>query len=300
MYQIDESRRTEERRMRRDILSKRTDFLGHKLPHSLILRSETFHKILADTIILCLRQYPLNILAQYLAILQLQSDVDIGQHHSIACRINNQHRISGNIHHLLTFAGMIMSHQYHIESRNILCHIQRRILIIFTGHLKRILSGMEQPDYHIRILLCTDYLHPFASRLLHIVKTKPSPQIFRKPGRNGRCNHPQNDGLHPVPFQHFIRRKMRFPRRRINDIGSQYRKVTGSNPTVEYSTSSFHIMIPHIARIIFHIIHHLGTKMRRHGIYIIIVISGRLSLQNIPIIQQYQIIFILPAFLLNK
>ena len=60
------------------------------------------------------------------------------------------------------------------------------------------------------------------------------------------------------------------------------------------------IMVPHITGIIFHEIHHLRTKMRRHRIYIIIVIGSRLSLQNITIIQQYQILFILFALFLHE
>ena len=40
--------------------------------------------------------------------------------------------------------------------------------------------------------------------------------------------------------------------------------------------------------------------MRRHRIYIIIVIGSRLSLQNITIIQQYQILFILFTLFLHE
>ena len=159
---------------------------------------------------------------------------------------------------------------------------------------------MKQSDHYIGILFFMDNLHPFACRLFHIVETQPFPQIFRKPCRDGRSNHTQYHNLHAITFQHLIRSQMGLSRRRINDVGTQHREVTSGYPTVEHGTPRFHIMVSHIAGIIFHIIHHFRTKMRRHRIYIIIVIGSRLPLQNITIIQQYQILFILFALLLHE
>ena len=53
---------------------------------------------------------PFDVLALHLSIFQFQGHIDIRQYNSIAGRIDNQHRISGYIHHLLTFAGMIVPH----------------------------------------------------------------------------------------------------------------------------------------------------------------------------------------------
>ena len=276
MYQINKSRRTEESRMSRDTLGKSADLLGYKLLH--ILRSKTLHEILADSVSFRFCQLPFDVLALHLSIFQFQGHIDIRQYNSIAGRIDNQHRISGYIHHLLTFAGMIVSHQYNIESRHILRYVKRSILIVFARHFESLLSGMKQSDHQIRILFFTDNLHPFACRLFHIVETQAFPQIFRKPCRDGRSNHTQYHNLHAITFQHLIRSQMGFSRRRINDVGTQHREVTSGYPTVEHSTSRFHIMVPHITGIIFHEIHHFRTKMRRHRIYIIIVIGSRLSL----------------------
>ena len=96
--------------MSRDTLGKSADLLGYKLLHRLILRSKTLHEILADSVSFRFCQLPFDVLALHLSIFQFQGHIDIRQYNSIAGRIDNQHRISSYIHHLLTFAGMIVPH----------------------------------------------------------------------------------------------------------------------------------------------------------------------------------------------
>ena len=57
---------------------------------------------------------------------------------------------------------------------------------------------------------------------------------------------------------------------------------------------SLYIMVTHITYHISHIIHHIRRNMSRHGIHEIIIVSCRLTLQDIPIIHQQAII---PIFL---
>ena len=286
--------------MSRDAFGKSADLLRYELLHRFILRSKTLHKILADSVSLRFRQGTLDVLALHLSIFQFQGYIDIGQHNPIAGRIDNQHRVSGNIHHLLTFAGMIVPHQYNIKSRHILRYVERSILVVFARHFESLLSGMKQADHQIRVLFFTDNLHPFARRLLHIVETQSFPQIFGEPCRDGRGNHSQYYDLHAITLQHFIWSQMGLSRRRIYDVGPQYREVTSRDPTVENGTPRFHIMVTHVAGIILHIVHHFRAKMGRYRIYIIIVIGSGLSLQDITVIQQYQILFILFAFFLHE
>jgi len=56
--------------------------------------------------------------------------------------------------------------------------------------------------------------------------------------------------------------------------------------------SCLHIMITHVAHIIAHIVQHSGTYMYGSSIHIIVVISHRLSLQNITIVHQNKIVAI--------
>ena len=283
-----------------DTFGKSADLLRNELLHRFILRGKTLHKVLADSVSLRFRQDTLNILALHLSIFQFQGHIYIRQNNPIAGRIDNQHRVSGNIHHLLTFAGMIVPHQYDIESRHILRYVERSVLVVFARHFESLLSGMEQADHQIRVLFFTDNLHPFACRLFHIIETQSFPQIFREPCRDGRGNHSQYHDLHALTFQHFVRSQMGLSRRCIYDVGTQHWEVTSGDPTVENGTSRFHVMVTHVAGIILHIIHHFRAKMGRHRIYIIIVIGSGLSLQNIAVIQQYQILLILFALFLHE
>ena len=91
---------------------------------------------------------------------------------------------------------------------------------------------------------------------------------------------------------------MGLSRSRFNDVCPQHREIALTNPAVEYSASCFHIMISHVPGIVSHKIHHLGTYVRCHCIYIIIIVCRRLSLQNISVIQQYKVFLIhLPVLL---
>ena len=96
--------------MSRDTFSKCTYLFGYKPLHGLILRSEMFHKVLADSIIFRFSKSPPDIFIHQFPVFQFQSDIHIREHHPVAGRVNNQDRISDNIHHLLTFTGMIMPH----------------------------------------------------------------------------------------------------------------------------------------------------------------------------------------------
>ena len=178
------------------------------------------HKVLTDSIIFRFGQYSFYIFAAHLSIFQFQSHIDVGQNNSVACRIDDQHRITCHIHHFLTFARMIVPHQYNVKTGDILCHIQRSVFVILAGHFESLLSCMEQADHQVRILFFTDDLHPFACSLLHVVETQSLPQILREPCGDGRGDHSKDYDFHSVTFHDLIRRKMRFSGRCIDDISS--------------------------------------------------------------------------------
>ena len=220
MDQVDKSRRSEERRTGRDTFSECTDLFRDKVTDSVILRSKILHKVLTDSIIFRFGQYSFYIFAAHLSIFQFQGHIDVGQNNSVACRINDQYRITCHIHHFLTFARMIVSHQYNVKSGDILRHTQRSVFIILAGHFESLLPRMEQADHQVRILFFTDDLHPFVCSLLHVVETQSLPQVLREPCRDSRGDHSKDYDFHSVTFHDLIRRKMRFSGRYIDDISS--------------------------------------------------------------------------------
>ena len=93
---------------------------------------------------------------------------------------------------------------------------------------------------------------------------------------------------------------MSFTSGSINNVCTKHRKIAFANPTIKNAATGFYIMISHVTGIILHIVHHLGTEMRRNRIYIIIIISGRLALQYITVIKQNKIIFVSLTLLLHQ
>ena len=54
----------------------------------------------------------------------------------------------------------------------------------------------------------------------------------------------------------------------------------------------FNIMISKHLRIILHVVYHIGSHVSSLCVYIIIIIAGRLSLQNIAILQEDEVILV--------
>ena len=159
---------------------------------------------------------------------------------------------------------------------------------------------MKQAHQHIRMLFLAYHLYPLAGTAFQILKTKSAPQAFRQPCRDGRCNHSEYGNAYTVALQNLVRFEVRLTRIRTDNIRPQHRESTIGHPTVVHSMSCFHIMISHIGHIITHEIHHVGRNMFGNRVNIVIVISNRLSLQNISVIYQNHIIAILLALFLDE
>ena len=74
----------------------------------------------------------------------------------------------------------------------------------------------------------------------------------------------------------------------LYDVGAQYGEFTVFCPAVEHVAPCLYVMVTYVPGVILHIVQHFGAEMHRCRVYIIIVIGGRLSLQNVSIVQQYQ------------
>ena len=99
---------------------------------------------------------------------------------------------------------MIMPHHNHIEARNALGNLHRRILTVLARHGTSLVSRMKDTYHNIRLLLLLNDLHPFTGRLFHIGEIKTLPQSLRQPYRNSRSNHPQYNDLHTVTLKYLI------------------------------------------------------------------------------------------------
>ena len=300
MDQVDESRRAEVSGTCGDCLRQMPYLLRYEILDGSVLRRKMLHEVLTDAVVTGFGQHTVDLLIHYLAITQRHSQVNVTHHHAVARRVHHQYGVARHVLHLLAFAGMVVPHKYDVEPRHIACYVQRSVLPIFAAHQQSVLSGMEHTHYNIRAFLLTNYLHPLARRCFHIVKAQAFPQVFGQPHRDSGCYHAENHNLYTVAFKRHVGREMILTRSRINDVGSQHRGVAIACPTIENGTSGLHIVVAHIAGIIAHVVQHFGRQMRRHSINVVVVISRRLPLQNITVVQQNQVVFIRLALFLHK
>ena len=92
---------------------------------------------------------------------------------------------------------------------------------------------------------------------------------------------------------------MRLPRLSVYDVGTKHRKGTIGRPTLKHGIAHLYIMIAEIASIIAHEVEHICCQMHRRGVYEVVIISGGLSLQDVTIIYQYDIVVIERTLLLH-
>ena len=188
---------------------------------------------------------------------------------------------------------MVMAEENEVEARHFFCHLDRGVFIIFGSLDASVFSAMEKADDNIRFLILLKIFHPFAGVCYHVLKFQSAPEILREPVRNGRSNHSQNCHLHAFAVQDEIRLNVWFACRSADDVGTQDWAVEFFYPFVVNRMTRFNIMIPKHLRIKLHVVYHIGSHVPSLSIYIIIIIAGRLTLQNIAILQENEIILVI-------
>ena len=113
---------------------------------------------------------------------------------------------------------------------------------------------MEETDHNIRVFLFLQLLHPVLGRSHHVLKAETAPEVFCQPVRDGRSNHAQDGNLHTLTVEDDIRFHVRSLGLGVDDVGTDHRTVEFLNPVV--------------------------------------IIAGRLSLQDISVFQQDEIILV--------
>ena len=145
--------------------------------------------------------------------------------------------------------------------------------------------------YHnIRILLFAHRLHPFASRLLDVVESESSPQVFRQPCRDCRRKKTNYRHLHAVAVENRVGWKIRFSRSRVDNVCAENRKIALADPTVVDRMASLHVVVSHVTRIVAQIVHHRRRHKGCSRVEEIVVVYGRLSLQNVAVVEQQQVV----------
>ena len=120
-----------------------------------------------------------------------------------------------------------------------------------------------------------------------------------QPVGDGWCQQPQHGYAHALTLQHQVRLHVWLARLRVDDVGSEDRTMEVFQPFVIDGVARLHIMIAEQLCIIFQIVDDLCCYIGRIGLHEVRIVAGGLSLQDVAIVQQYQVLAKHFALLIN-
>ena len=183
---------------------------------------------------------------------------------------------------------MIVPTENNVEARHLARHLQRSVFIQRSRGVLAPYAAVKQA--HDEVRLAAHLRHILLRRAHKVVEAQAAPEVFRKPRRDTRRQHTQHGDAHAAFTNNRIRLPIRFARFYLNRIGAEHRKFTLFHPTIIDRVSRFHIVIAHCCRIIAHIVEHRSASVRCRRVDIIIVVSRWLSLQNIPVVEEQDLV----------
>ena len=278
-----------------------TNLLAHIFLYFRNLRFESLHEILIDRTICHIYNLACHLFVSYhhlllsvhLFFVECEGNFCICHANGVVGRIQTNHLLSVCVGYGFVVARMVVAEENQVEARHFFCHLDRGVFIIFGSLDTSVFSAMEKADDDIRFLILLKKFHPFAGVCYHVLKFQSAPEILREPVWNGRSNHSQNSHLHALAIQDKIRLNVWLACRSADDVGTQDWAVEFFYPFVVNRMTRFNIMISKYLRIILQVVYHIGSHVSCLSIYIIIIIAGRLALQNIAILQEDEVILVI-------
>ena len=210
----------------------------------------------------------------------------------IVGRIETNHLLALIIGDGLAMAGMVVTEEYQVESRNLLCHLQCCIFLVFLGLDAAVPTTMEETDYNIRVFLLLQLLHPVLGRSHHVFKAETAPEVFCQPVRDGRSEHTEDGNLHTLTVEDDIRFDVRSLGLGVDDVGTDHRTVEFLDPLVVNRMACLNVVITKGLCVILQVVYHIRCHVSFLRGDVIIIVAGRLSLQDISVFQQDEIILV--------
>ena len=167
---------------------------------------------------------------------------------------------------------------------------------------------MEQTYQQVGLLLFLDVFHPFAGTCRHLLELHTLPYLLVQPTGNGRCQHAYDAYLHTVsdkgsvglqvavdvPWHSLVRLAAL-----LYDVGAQQRTAYLAHPLVVHLMARLHVVVANGFNIIFHVVDDAGSQIHLVRRYEVRPVHAGLSLHNVAIVYQQQVLPILLAFLFN-
>ena len=276
------------------------NLLAHIFLYFRNLRFESLHEILVDRTICHIHNLACHLLVSnhqlllsvHLLLVEGEGYFSICHANGVVGRVQTNHLLSVCVGNGFVVARMVVTEENQVEARHFFCNLDRGVFIIFGSLNASVFSAVEEADDNIRFFILLKIFHPFAGVYYHIFKFQSAPEILREPVWNGRSEHSQDCHLHALAVQDEIRLNVWLACRSADDVGTKNWAIEFFYPFVVNWMTRFNIMIAKHLRIILHVVDHIGSHVSSLCVYIIIIIAGRLSLQNIAILQEDEVILV--------
>ena len=210
----------------------------------------------------------------------------------IVGRIETNHLLALIIGDGLAMAGMVVSEEHQVESRNLLCHLQCCIFLVFLGLDAAVPTAMEETDHNIRVFLLLQLFHPVLGRSHHVLKAETAPEVFCQPVRDGRSNHAEDGNLHTLAVEDDIRFHVRSLGFGVDDVGTDHRTVEFLDPLVVNRMTGLNVVITKGLCVILQVVDHICRHVAFVGGDVVVIVASWLTLQDVAVLQQDQVVLV--------
>ena len=308
VYQVGEGRVAEEALASIDGCLESANLLADILFHLLDLRLEVFHHVLVDLLVEHTDDLALDVLLLQPAVLVGQLNLSLCHVSHITRRVDDQHLLARLVGHPFVVNQMVVSEEDDVEAGHLSGHRSRRVLLIVLSDDASVLARVEQAEDQVGALLLLDILHPFLGAAYHLLKLHALPYRLVQPvGDSGR-QHADHADLHPVLIVHGVGLYPRIDVLRIglavlgallHDVRTEQRTAYLSDPLVIHLVARLDIVVAHGLCVVAHIVDHAGREVLVVGHHVVRPVHAGLSLHDVAVVDQQQVVAILCAFLLN-
>ena len=200
-----------------------------------------------------------------------------------------------------------MTKEDDVESGHLTGNGSCGVLLVSVGNDATILARVEQTENQVRALHLLEVFHPFLGTTGHLLKFHTFPHIVCQPVGNGRCEHADDSNLHAVDVMDGVGLKAcvdiigmgRTVGTGFHNIRTKQRTAHLTNPFVVNFMSRLDVVVAYGLSIVLHVVDDRGGKVLVLRHHIVRPVDAGLSLQNIAVVDQQEVITIRGAFLFN-
>ena len=194
---------------------------------------------------------------------------------------------------------MVVTEQDEVKAIHLARHLQCSIFFVVGGDYTAFLSAVKETDDDIRLFIGLEIVHPFTGSRNHIYKGETAPQTLCQPVGDGWSYHSQHGNLHSAAVKYSIRLEIGLAGIGIDDIGCNNRAFHFLYPFVIHLMTRLDIVVAYGLCVVLEVVHHRGGYILSCSVDVVGIVRDRLPLQYVAIVEQYHIVAMLLAQLLD-